>query len=144
MQLLVFGKPIAQPRHRISTRGGFPRVYLPNDHPIHAYKKSIEDEARALKQPRIEGAVRLECVFSFKATRKTAQQFKISKPDLDNLQKAVMDALTSAGVWIDDAQVCVSVGSKVLGLIDATSISVLGIGFNCDAVEATDSQKLQQ
>ena len=30
----------------------------------------------------------------------------VGKPDMDNLAKAVKDALTQAGVWADDAQVC--------------------------------------
>ena len=31
---------------------------------------------------------------------------KGSKPDRDNLDKAVLDALTKAGLWEDDDQVC--------------------------------------
>jgi Holliday junction resolvase RusA-like endonuclease len=29
-----------------------------------------------------------------------------SKPDLDNLAKATMDAMNATGVWTDDARVC--------------------------------------
>ncbi|MGH9251885.1 MAG: RusA family crossover junction endodeoxyribonuclease [Acidimicrobiales bacterium] len=37
--------------------------------------------------------------------RDAAPKFPAGKPDLDKLLRAVMDALTSAGVWKDDAQV---------------------------------------
>jgi Holliday junction resolvase RusA-like endonuclease len=30
----------------------------------------------------------------------------LCKPDLDNLLKSTMDALTEAGAWKDDCQVC--------------------------------------
>ena len=36
-----------------------------------------------------------------------------AKPDLDNLEKGVWDALTAVGVWKDDAQVVSSATSKV-------------------------------
>jgi crossover junction endodeoxyribonuclease RusA len=37
--------------------------------------------------------------------RDSAPRFPAGKPDLDKLLRAVMDALTSAGAWADDAQV---------------------------------------
>ena len=37
--------------------------------------------------------------------RGTDQKPHTVKPDIDNLVKAVMDALTTAGWWIDDTQV---------------------------------------
>jgi crossover junction endodeoxyribonuclease RusA len=33
-------------------------------------------------------------------------------PDLDKLVRCICDALTDAGVWKDDAQVCVLVAAK--------------------------------
>jgi crossover junction endodeoxyribonuclease RusA len=35
-----------------------------------------------------------------------------SMPDLDKLVRCICDALTDAGVWKDDAQVCVLVAAK--------------------------------
>jgi len=35
-----------------------------------------------------------------------------AKPDIDNLLKSTMDALSQAGVWRDDAQVVAVVASK--------------------------------
>lgn len=36
-----------------------------------------------------------------------------NRPDLDNLEKAVFDALTHAKLWKDDSQVCAKISSKV-------------------------------
>jgi Holliday junction resolvase RusA-like endonuclease len=140
-RLIVIGKPIAQPRHRASARGGFVRMYLPADHPVHKYKRDIVAEVKAAGWSRIEGPVRLECVFCFAPSRPTKKsQYKISKPDLDNLEKAVMDALTMAGAWVDDSQVVFKLSAKVTGRIDATSITMFPIGFDTDAVEAEIDQ----
>lgn len=140
-RLIVIGKPIAQPRHRASARGGFVRMYLPADHPVHKYKRDIVSEVKAAGWSRIEGPVRLECVFSFANSRvPRGPQYKISKPDLDNLEKSVMDALTMAGAWNDDAQVVFKMSAKVTGKVDATSITLMPIGFDTDAVEAPIDQ----
>lgn len=39
------------------------------------------------------------------AVKATAPYFKSTRPDLDKLIRAALDALTDAGVWADDAQV---------------------------------------
>lgn len=127
--MVVMGKPIPQPRHRATVRGGFVKMYLPSDHPVQAYKKAIIDEARRVKLPMIEGPVRLDILFSFCKKPCRGRQFRISKPDLDNLEKAVMDALTDAGVWSDDAQVVEKHTVKINGLLDATSIFVSSLSF---------------
>lgn len=41
-----------------------------------------------------------------------------SKPDLDKLTRAVMDALTEAGAWRDDSQVIDLLASKVYADVD--------------------------
>jgi len=44
--------------------------------------------------------------------RPDAPNFHTSKPDRDNLDKAILDALTNAGIWKDDAQVCAGIITK--------------------------------
>jgi hypothetical protein len=41
MKIFIPGEPIAQPRVKVSTKGGFARAYTERDHPIHAYKQAI-------------------------------------------------------------------------------------------------------
>jgi Holliday junction resolvase RusA-like endonuclease len=53
--------------------------------------------------------VRLEFIFERSGkssnTLQYAETFHTKKPDIDNLEKAVLDALTKAGAWQDDAYV---------------------------------------
>lgn len=42
-----------------------------------------------------------------------APHWKTSKPDADNLSKAVFDCLTTLGMWRDDSQVCDQRSTKV-------------------------------
>lgn len=130
--LVVFGKPVAQPRHRASCRGGYAKMYLPGDHPVHDFKRRIMAVAASHPIRRIEGPVRLDLLFAFSQPKGRKRQFKISKPDLDNLEKAVMDALTDAGVWCDDAQVVEKHSTKVYAATDATSIFITPLEFGVD------------
>lgn len=53
-----------------------------------------------------------------------APLFKHTKPDLDKLERSVLDALTDAKVWEDDALVVELHGRKVFGLDPETRIWV--------------------
>lgn len=61
-------------------------------------------------QPRIQfaGAVHAELEFIMPrpvSTPKKRTPPAIKKPDIDKLERAILDSVTSAGVWRDDAQV---------------------------------------
>lgn len=91
--ITVKGIPVAQPRHRVSCRGAFPRVYLPTKHPVHEWKRAIILEAAKVTAETIEGAIRVNCLFVFpspKSKKSQAGNYKFSKPDIDNLLKAVL------------------------------------------------------
>jgi Holliday junction resolvase RusA-like endonuclease len=107
----VPGDPVPQPRPKISTRGGFGRAYVEAKHPIHAYRKSIQLAAVDAGLRPYTGTVEviIDAVFARPkshltakgATRKTAPQ--LPRPDVDNIGKAVLDAI--GPVLGDDTQV---------------------------------------
>lgn len=118
VSLVIPGEPVAQPRYRHAshrTRSGrtITTSYLPSDHPIWAYRAALREAARQagltapLHQPLI-----LEVRFYFPRplrlqTRKAPDGPipHTARPDLDNLLKAVQDALNGLA-WTDDALIC--------------------------------------
>lgn len=73
------------------TRG---RTYI--KHAGRAYRKTIAEIVAAAGHPKLTGRVSL-FVAVHPATR--------AKQDLDNRSKTLQDALTHAGVWLDDEQI---------------------------------------
>jgi Holliday junction resolvase RusA-like endonuclease len=82
-------------------------------HPIVAFKATIKMAAQAAyKGPPLRGPLRVDAVYVFP---REASKFWRSKPmpryrhtsapDVDNLQKAMQDALNGI-LWADDAQIC--------------------------------------
>ena len=112
LQMLTFrvdGEPVAQPRHRIASRGRFATAYIPRSHAIHAWKYAVEEEARREAErvgwvPRKGIALAVSMVFSFQRPRSNKTQWHTQRPDLDNLAKAVLDALHGIA-FPDDAVV---------------------------------------
>jgi Holliday junction resolvase RusA-like endonuclease len=119
--LQVFGVPIAQPRPRFTTRTGFPLVYTPKNSPINHWKKLIILQAKQFK-PIDCGALEAEFLFVFPRPKyhfrkgvliATAPKYHTSKPDLDNLIKAALDALQNSGLISDDCKVAKIISKKV-------------------------------
>lgn len=118
--------PVAQPRHRVGVIAGKARAFgAPKSHPIHAFKASARMAAAEVYDgPPLEGALRVDAVFVFPRTQ--AQTWKrrpmprlphTKKPDRDNLDKALLDALSGL-LWRDDAQVCDGAVTKVIAAGD--------------------------
>ena len=91
-------------RPRIATKGGHAHAYTPT--------KTLEEEeivSYAYRGEKYTGAVRLT-LHIFKALPKSRpkrieRERNTSKPDIDNVLKAVMDGL-NAVAYDDDSQVC--------------------------------------
>ena len=72
--------------------------------------------ARTSRPPRpLEGPLRVDVSFILsrpKAVKGKERVFAPVRPDRDNMLKPLMDALTIAGFWKDDGQVCAGETSK--------------------------------
>jgi Holliday junction resolvase RusA-like endonuclease len=110
MKIFISGEPIAQPRVKVSTRGGFARAYVDAKHPIHAYKQAIRLAYINSGGEVLEGPVevRIACWFErpkgHSKKRRQQREPKTTKPDLDNVGKAILDALNEIA-YNDDGQV---------------------------------------
>jgi Holliday junction resolvase RusA-like endonuclease len=110
MKIFIPGEPIAQPRVKVSTRGGFARAYVDAKHPIHAYKQAIRLAYVNAGGEVLEGpvSVRIVCWFdrpkSHSKKRRQEPEPKTTKPDADNLAKGIGDALNEIA-YNDDGQV---------------------------------------
>ena len=110
MLIFIPGDPVAQPRPKVSTRGGFARAYVDAKHPIHAYKQAIRLAYVNAGGDVLGGPVHvsISCWFarpkSHSKKRSDAPEPKVTKPDVDNLAKAILDALNGVA-YEDDSQV---------------------------------------
>src|SRR5262245_54600356 len=120
IEFFVPGEPKGQPRPRAFARQIAPgkwsaRAYNPGT--AEGWKSCIATEAKTRRPDEpLTGPLALRVVFHmprpkshFKtkgALRDTSPHHHTSRPDADNLGKAVKDCLTALGFWRDDAQIC--------------------------------------
>lgn len=125
----VQGNPVPQPRPRVSTRGGFARAYVPKTHPVHAYRRAIA--AGAVKAGLTQTAEPLSVVIDAVFARPKSHLRKsglrpdaprLPRPDVDNLAKAVLDALQD--VIGDDTNVSRLVVEKSYGQEARTTVRI--------------------
>ncbi len=125
----IAGEPVPQPRPRVSTRGGFARAYVPKEHPVHAYRKAIAeaaDEAGLVAQDEPLN-VAIDAVFQRPKSHLNKAGVKptaprLPRPDVDNLAKAVLDALQD--VIGDDTNVARLVVEKSYGQEARTTVRI--------------------
>lgn len=100
-RLWVPFRPQAQQRHRFNFKAR--RAYQPEPE----FKACVVAEAVKKRPPRpLEGAVGAKLTYCYRRPAcRMYEIYKTTKPDLDNLEKPVFDALKRAG-WIkDDANI---------------------------------------
>lgn len=117
IEFFAEGDVKGQPRVRATIRGRHAGVYDPGT--ANDWKASVQFAARPkFDGVKFEGPVSLIIRTYFKRPKshfrgkshelkEDAPMYKSSKPDADNVAKAIMDALTSLGIWNDDAQVSI-------------------------------------
>jgi len=112
MDFFVMGLPKPQARPRAFKRGNHAAVYSP----VTEWRNDVK-YAAAQQEP-IKGAVKVQIHYYFHRPKSdygtgrnsdkiknSAPQQMIKRPDLDNLNKAVLDALQDGGILADDSAV---------------------------------------
>jgi len=107
--LFIHGKPAAQPRTR---KGKYGNIYNPDT--ADAWKETIQATILAEgREDTILGPVDLRTDFFFYTPENSHKEGPhIIKPDIDNLVKAVMDALKGINIYKDDCQVYIKNAKK--------------------------------
>ncbi len=110
-------EPIAQPRTRSGPGSGKKKGktvhYVPKAHPVHAYKETVALKAKEALMARAEawdkeGPMGARLTFCLACPKglpmEETSPWASGKPDLDNLVKAVLDAIKGS-LLVDDCQV---------------------------------------
>lgn len=86
----------------------------------------------------LAGPLRIRVVFTLpkpKSAPKRARTYPSRKPDLDKLLRSTFDAIGSAGLWGDDAQVVEVVGIKAFPNEHPEALSAPGARIHVEAFE---------
>ena len=73
------------------------------------------------------GGIELLVKWCFLRGRHKDGEYRITKPDTDNLQKMLKDCMTRVGFWEDDAQVCLEIIEKFWADIPGIYISIRNV-----------------
>jgi Holliday junction resolvase RusA-like endonuclease len=124
LSFFVDGDPKSQPRGRACRRGNHAGIYDPGT--ADGWKASVRAAAKnGWDGVVFTGPLRVDVAVYFKrpkshyftgkrsdVLRLDAPSYHTTKPDRDNLDKAILDAITNAGIWYDDSQVCAGTITK--------------------------------
>lgn len=95
-------EPMPSPRPRFRVIGKFASAYMPKAYQVHT-AALVEQMQQMNCEPR-EGPLSVD--LTVWVTRPKTSKLAFPKPDIDNYEKTVLDAITKAGnLWRDDTQV---------------------------------------
>lgn len=123
---------------RVIMRGSkpVPRYYEPAELADARAKLTAHLAAHKPEQP-ISGPIALMVKWCFPAGNAHQNgEWRITKPDTDNLQKLLKDCMTATGFWRDDAQVCWEICGKFWS-------SIPGIYISVDGLESTQEDEVE-
>lgn len=128
IEVLIPGEPCAQGRPRFARRGKFVTAYDPpksrnwKTDARECMLRAIPDASRLPFVAGVPVSVTVISVFtrpagSYSKRSPKGRELKATRPDVENVVKAVMDAATGV-LWHDDSQVCHLVATKEIGAQD--------------------------
>lgn len=144
LEFFAPGVPVGQPRGRPVAFRGKARIYDPGT--ANNWKQTVAAAAEPLlpKRPAalgLRGPLSLLLVFTMPRPKSHfrkngtlkpgAPKWHETKPDADNLAKAVMDVLSVLGVWYDDDQIADLYVKKIY----ASSLSAAGVFVGVNLLE---------
>ncbi len=110
------GVPVAQPRPRtLITAGKVHTVSNPRGSRVSAWKQVVQLYARQAFRKPLEGPLKLILAFLLPRSSGAPKERLLwhkTRPDLDNLVKAILDAMNGI-VYLDDGQVCYCESTKM-------------------------------
>lgn len=111
--------------HKVSVYTGKPMFYDPPELK-RARAKLTAHLAKHVPETKYTGPVQLIVKWCFPITRGHEHgEWKISRPDTDNLQKLLKDCMTKVGYWNDDAQVASEITEKFWAQTPGIYISIM-------------------
>lgn len=147
IRLVVFGKPVQQGSKK-SLGPGRPWIE-DNKEELEPWRNAIASASRNAGVPMMTGPLNVVLTFYFKhrdqdvgtgrnagVVKPNAPLYKKTRPDLDKLARAVLDALTEGGIWEDDARVAVLTCEKRYAPIPGVRIEIRPLG-GADGQEPT-------
>ena len=114
--IMEFFMPMIPPtvthqEHKVKSVNGKP-VFYDGPELKATRQKLVAYLAKHKPQHRYETGVRLFVKWCFPRGRHKDGEYRITKPDTDNLQKLLKDCMTTCGFWKDDALVASEIVEK--------------------------------
>lgn len=118
MKFSIHMVPVPKARPRLSRYG----VYTPKKTKDFEQEFLLRAGAYCPTQP-MHGALQLSIRFIMPSPKKCKHAFPVSRPDLDNLAKAVMDAMNGR-FYVDDSQIVKLILEKNYGIAPRIDIDI--------------------
>ena len=111
--------------HKVTVRNGKP-IFYDTPELKNARAKLMANLARFAPEKPYDCGVRLtvKWLFPFLPGKHKDGEYRITKPDTDNLQKLLKDCMTSCGFWTDDCLVASEICEKFWADIPGIFISI--------------------
>ncbi len=115
---------ITHQEKKVHLVNGRPRFYEPDELKAARQKLTAYLGQHIPEEP-YQGGIQLIVKWCFQTKgRHKDGEYRITKPDTDNLQKLLKDCMTSVGFWSDDAQVASEIVEKFWAEIPGIYIRV--------------------
>lgn len=104
-ELKIIPPTVTHQEKKVAVVRGKPVFY--ESERLKAARRLFEAKLHAyIPETPISGPIALEVEWRFLSKSHKEGEWRITRPDTDNLQKLLKDCMTKVGFWNDDAQVC--------------------------------------